>query len=352
MRFGVGTQSTFHVDLQSAKTLAETAIAEMIKYGVPPTPANYCVWYNYVAKAIAGLTRDIDERIALQKGFSWQANQALFERYFGTDMESAAVRRSGSDLKQTVGKVLLRLDAAGHDAAAFGETLVQAHGSLKAVPVIEGSKVQAVVHRLSGATHDMVKRNRDLESELRKSTAEINTLQDRLEQARREAFTDALTGIGNRRCFDLALIEHAERAANGELELCLLLIDIDHFKKFNDSYGHRIGDQVLKVVGGQMKQMSRGTDVAARYGGEEFALLLVGAPIDIAMRRADQLRAALAGNYLRNKATGDLYGQVTVSIGVAKYRMTDNVESFIGRADAALYQAKNTGRNRVIAEAA
>jgi diguanylate cyclase len=348
----VGTQSTFNVDLQSAKSLAEAALAEMVKYGVPPTPPNYCVWYNYVTKAIAGLTREIDERIALQKGFGWQANQELFERFFGTDVESAAIRKTGSELNQTVGRVLLRLDAAGQDAAAFGETLVQVHGSLKAVPVVEGSRVQAVVHRLSGATSDMVKRNRDLETELRKSTTEINSLQERLDQARREAFTDALTGIGNRRCFDLALVEHSERAAAGEIELCLLLIDIDHFKKFNDNYGHRIGDQVLKVVGGQMKQLSRGTDVAARYGGEEFALLLVGAPMEIAMRRADQLREALANNYLRNKATGDLYGQVTVSIGVAKYRMTDNVETFVGRADAALYEAKGSGRNRVIAEAA
>jgi diguanylate cyclase len=334
----VGTQSTFNEDLQAAKTLAEAALVEMIKYGVPPTPPNFCVWYNYLAKAIAGLTREIDERLALQKGFGWQANQALFERYFGTDVESAAVRKTGGQLKQTVGKVLLRLDAAGAEAAAFGETLVQVHGSLKTVPVVEGSKVQAVVHRLSGATNDMVKRNRDLEGELRKSTTEISTLQDRLEQARREAFTDALTGIGNRRCFDLALIEHGARAASGEGELCLLLVDIDHFKRFNDSYGHRIGDQVLKVVGAKLKEISRNSDVAARYGGEEFALLLVDAPFDIAMRRADQLREALASNYLRNK--------------VAKYRMTDNVESFIARADAALYEAKSTGRNRVIAEAA
>src|ERR1041385_2347583 len=147
------------MDLQSAKSLADAALAEMIKYGVPPTPPNYCVWYNYLAKAIAGLTREIDERIALQKGFGWQANQELFERYFGPDAESTAVRKTGGALQQTVGRVLLRLDAAGADAAAFGETLVQVHGSLKNVPVIEGSKVQQVVHRLSGATHDMVKRN-------------------------------------------------------------------------------------------------------------------------------------------------------------------------------------------------
>jgi diguanylate cyclase len=348
----VGTQSTFSEDLQSAKQSAEAALGEMIKYGVPPTPPNYCVWYTYMTRAITGLTRDIDERIALQKGFGWQANQELYERYFGTDVESAAVRKSGGALKQTMGRVLVQLDAAGADAAAFGETLVQVGGSLATVPVVEGSKVQAVVHRLSGATKDMVKRNHDLESELRKSTDEITTLQDRLETARREAFTDALTGIGNRRCFDLALAEHGARAMNGEAELCLLLVDIDHFKKFNDSYGHRIGDQVLKVVGAQLKQMSRNADTAARYGGEEFALLLVDAPFEVAMRRADQLREALANNYLRNKATGDLYGQITVSVGVARFRMTDNVESFVGRADAALYQAKSSGRNKVIAEAA
>ena len=352
MGLRVGTRSTFAEDLGSAKTLADATLAEMIKYGVPPTPTNYCVWYSYMAKSIAALNREIDERIALQKGFDWQVNQELFERYFGVNVESAEVRKSGHALKQTMGKMLLRLDAAGADAAAFGETLVQVHGSLKTVPVVEGSKVQAVVHRLSGATSDMVKRNRDLESELRKSTDEISTLQDRLEQARREAFTDALTGIGNRRCFDMALVEHGERAAGGDLELCLLLVDIDHFKRFNDSYGHRIGDQVLKVVGGKLREMSRDSDVAARYGGEEFALLMVDAPFEAAMRRADVLREALASNYLRNKATGDLYGQITVSIGVAKFRMTDNVESFIGRADAALYEAKSSGRNRVIAEAA
>jgi diguanylate cyclase len=324
----------------------------MSEHGIAPTPANFWVWYYYVGKSIAGLTRDIDARIADAKGFGWQANQELFERYFGTDAETAAVRQTGAALQHTMGKVLMRLDAAGADASAFGETLDQANGSLADFGLVEAGKVQAVVHRLSGATTDMVRRNRDLETELRSSTEQINSLQDRLEQARREAFTDALTGIGNRRCFDLALIEHGERAAAGEAELCLLLVDIDHFKRFNDSYGHRIGDQVLKVVGTKLKQMSRDTDVPARYGGEEFALLLLNAPIQVAIRRADQLRDALASNYLRNKATGDLYGRITVSVGVSKFRSADTIESFIGRADAALYQAKNDGRNRVVAEAA
>lgn len=324
----------------------------MSKHGIAPTPANYCVWYAYAGRSISGLTREIDERIALQKGFGWQVNQELFDKYFGSDAESLAIRRAGAELHDTMGTVLRRLDTAGQDVTAFGATLVEANGSLVDAGASETSGVQAVVKRLSGATRDMVKKNRDLEQELRQSTAQITTLQDRLEQARREAFTDALTQIGNRRCFDLAIAEQCERATLGEIELCLLLVDIDHFKRFNDTYGHRIGDQVLKIVGAKMKQMSRETDTPARYGGEEFALLLVDAPFEAAMRRADQLREALASNYLRNVASGDVYGQITVSVGVARFRATDTIESFVSRADAALYEAKKTGRNRVVGETA
>jgi diguanylate cyclase len=347
----LGHQSTFSEDLQAARKLAAAANEAMSKHGIAPTPANYCVWYAYVGRSIAGLTRDIDERLALQKGFGWQVNQELFERYFGNDAETLTIRRSGAELHDTMGRMLKRLDVAGQDVSAFGETLVEANGSLASVASVEAG-VQAVVKRLSGATSDMVRKNRDLEQELRLSTAQITTLQERLDQARREAFTDALTGIGNRRCFDLALTETCERAILGEVELCLLLLDIDHFKRFNDTYGHRIGDQVLKIVGAKLRQMSRDIDTPARYGGEEFALLLVDAPLDAALKRADQLREAMASNYLRNVASGDVYGQITVSVGVSRFRATDTVESFVSRADAALYQAKSDGRNRVVAEAA
>jgi diguanylate cyclase len=344
----LGHQSSFSEDLLAARALAAAASETMSKHGIAPTPANYCIWYAYAAKSIAGLTRDIDERLALQRGFGWQVNQELFQKYFGNDTESVAIRRTGFELTDTMGRVLKRLDVADQDASAFGETLVEARGSLAGT---DASGVRAVVTRLSGATSDMLNKNRDLEQELRQSTAQITTLQERLDQARREAFTDALTGIGNRRCFDLALAERSERALLGEVELTLLLVDIDHFKRFNDNYGHRIGDQVLKIVGAKMKQMSRDVDTPARYGGEEFALLLVNAPFDVAIRRADQLREALASNYLRNKASGDVYGQITVSVGVSRFRATDTVETFVARADAALYEAKNTGRNRVAAEA-
>jgi diguanylate cyclase len=120
----LGHQSTFSEDLQAARKLAAAANEAMSKHGIAPTPANYCVWYAYVGRSIAGLTRDIDERLALQKGFGWQVNQELFERYFGNDAETLTIRRSGAELHDTMGRMLKRLDVAGQDVSAFGETLV------------------------------------------------------------------------------------------------------------------------------------------------------------------------------------------------------------------------------------
>src|SRR5581483_7740451 len=135
----------------------------MSKHGIAPTPANYCVWYAYVGKSIAALNRDIDERLALQKGFGWQVNQELFEKYFGNDVESVAIRRTGAALHDTMGHVLKRLDSAGQDVNAFGETLTEVKGSLASVvspdTMSMANGVQAVVKRLSGATNDMVRKN-------------------------------------------------------------------------------------------------------------------------------------------------------------------------------------------------
>jgi len=159
--------------------------------------------------------------------------------------------------------------------------------------------------------------------------------------------TDSLTGVANRRCFDLRLVEQSKAALKEGSDLCLVLIDIDHFKRFNDTYGHRVGDQVLKVVGFQLKAAAGEKDVPARYGGEEFAMILPNCTLERARERADQLRQILAGQYLRNKSTGENFGQVTVSIGVSTYRPNEPLEDFVTRADGALYEAKHKGRNCV-----
>ena len=339
-------------DIDHVAGVAAAAFEEMARRSISPTPPNFCVWYNYLAMTVDGLRREVDAIISAGGDFNPHVNQQLFYKYFGVDQENAELRRAGEELRASMGGILAQVDQAGVDTATYGATLTQVTGSLGA-NAQDPTAVREITARLLSATMEMAAKNKALEGQLQRSGQEITSLEARLTQMRREALTDALTGIGNRRCFDLALMDLCSQAPEGgESDLCLLLLDIDHFKKFNDSYGHRIGDQVLKVVGFKLREAASSGDTPARYGGEEFALLLPNTRIEDAVTRADKLRTSLGGHYLKNKATGDNYGQVTVSIGVAHFRPDEPLESFVRRADVALYEAKHQGRNRVVREAA
>jgi diguanylate cyclase len=197
----------------------------------------------------------------------------------------------------------------------------------------------------------MEKTNNALEARLKASKHEITQLQHNLEAVRNESLTDPLTTLANRKFFDLALDKAmAESAKSGE-PLSLLMTDIDHFKKFNDTFGHLTGDQVLRLVAQAVKQNVKGQDVAARYGGEEFAVVLPRTALQQALTVADHIRRAVMGKELMKRSTGEHLGRITISIGVAVRRPDDTAQSLIGRADTGLYAAKRNGRNRVICEA-
>lgn len=171
-------------------------------------------------------------------------------------------------------------------------------------------------------------------------------LLDRLEREREHsrrleasAHTDELTGVGNRRAFDEALAALLARRAKGGSDLCLLMIDLDHFKRYNDSHGHLAGDQALRLAGALLRAALRPGDIAARYGGEEFAVLLPG---------VDAERAAMVAERLcRDFRIADWpYEPVTISVGVAEAAPGETPQSLVSRADAALYEAKASGRDR------
>jgi diguanylate cyclase len=128
------------------------------------------------------------------------------------------------------------------------------------------------------------------------------------------------------------------------------MCDIDHFKRFNDTWGHQTGDQVLRLVANCLSENVKGRDTAARYGGEEFVVILRQTALDGAAKLADQIRGNVENKKLVKKSTGDILGTITISIGVAQLRADDTPELLIQRADRALYRAKNTGRNRVVPE--
>ena len=211
-------------------------------------------------------------------------------------------------------------------------------------------QIKAIVEGLMKSTREMRETNKALEDRLTLSKIEISNLQHSLEAIRAESLTDPLTGLGNRKYFDRSIEMAVQTAlASGE-PLSLLMFDIDHFKSFNDSYGHLTGDQVLRLVGMSLKQTIKGQDITARYGGEEFAVVLPNTALRQALTVADHIRRAVMAKELKKKSTGEILGRVTISVGVSMLKPDDDTDSLIERADACLYAAKRNGRNRVICE--
>jgi diguanylate cyclase len=191
-------------------------------------------------------------------------------------------------------------------------------------------------------------RSKTLETALRSSKQTIENLQDEIQAIRQDSLRDSLTSLANRKHFDLKLRQAVATAGTSKVDpLSVLMIDIDHFKQFNDSYGHHIGDEVLRLVGNFLLGSVKGKDFPARYGGEEFAVLLPNTDLDRARLLAENIRAGIALKVLRKQSTGEQIGRITISIGVAELQPGEAPASLIERADEALYSAKRSGRNLV-----
>jgi diguanylate cyclase (GGDEF)-like protein len=163
-----------------------------------------------------------------------------------------------------------------------------------------------------------------------------------LRQAERNAHTDALTGLGNRHWMRTMFEREVTRTLHSNKALCLMMIDVDNFKSFNDRYGHIAGDSALVAVAEALREYLRPTDLVARFGGDEFAVLLPDLKLKQARQTAERIRQQIAG-----LSPASLSMAITVSIGIADRTDRDDVATLVQRADAAMYDAKETGRNRV-----
>lgn len=166
----------------------------------------------------------------------------------------------------------------------------------------------------------------------------------REEELFKAATTDPLTRIPNRRWFTERALEEIEFCRRHSRPLCVLMLDVDHFKKINDSHGHQIGDMVLSSLAGVLHDQKRAEDLLCRFGGEEFILLLRETPLDKGLVFCERLRAAIEAHAFQ---WGEIRVPVTASIGIAQHDGPSTLESLIQRADEALYSAKQHGRNRV-----
>ena len=336
--------------IKGVTTVAQLAINKMIELEVPADPINYMVWFHYFADSYPDLKRTIDVLLDNNQVFDAEQCAKIYDQYFSLNTESAVLDNVSTNMEQVIRQAVKYLDEAGSNAADFGVVLSGASGELAGQSVPDGAT--EIIAGVLNATKQMEERSKVQEERLAAAASEVATLRNEIEVTRKEAATDGLTGIANRKSFDINLRDPAARMMEDGEEMCLLMMDIDYFKKFNDNHGHQSGDQVLQLLAHILKDCIKGQDTAARYGGEEFCVILPHTTLKSAVHLAESIRERVARQQINNKATGEDLGAITLSIGVSKYDFGEPLSQVVARADTALYAAKNRGRNQVISEEA
>ena len=298
---------------------AEIALGQIKALRQPAYPRNYEVWYAYATGYNPSLNQTINETLTRNGTLSAADIDQIYETYLSPARLTDRIDNVGGQIVDEIEQVMAMIDAArrlGH--ALYREP--RARDAETSAPRKDRDGLRSIVETLVRATRDMEENNCRLEQSLKASKQEINQLQINLEAVRNESLTDPLTSLANRKYFDQALDKFiAQSVATGE-PMALLLTDIDHFKAFNDTFGHLTGDQVLRLVALAVKQNVKGQDIAARYGGEEFAIILPNTTLRAALTVADHIRRAVMTKELMKRSTGEHLGRVTVSIGVAALR--------------------------------
>lgn len=330
---------------ESASEFLRLALAKLGQNNLSCTPVNYALMYLYVSGRDLDLNRRLDELLEEPERWNVELAQELFRRFICqcSDYEYKELR---SELLLTVAQILGSIvDLAGK--AAISNTSLEKH--LQRLASAKSPKeVLKIASNIIADTRQFIEQSRDFENDLTESTIEISQLKYELDHARRMADTDALTGLNNRRGFDKELLKISHMCNSGASKLCLLMLDIDHFKDVNDRHGHLVGDKLLVGISKLLHRQMRGNDYLSRFGGEEFAILLRDTPVTGAVTVAENIRRAVAKLRLKQVKSGVQLGQVTISIGVACYRKGENENDYIQRCDSALYRAKSQGRNCVV----
>ncbi|MCX7673366.1 MAG: GGDEF domain-containing protein [Thiobacillaceae bacterium] len=323
-----------------AQELAKRALALLIKSHIPPTPPHYAVSYAYFQGLPAEVHEIIQECIHKGEALTDALLRTLYECYLLPDGYER-IRSVRSDLEQLLKTLLKTLKTADAGNQSFQQAL---QANIEALARAEDSiSLQEIAQSLLAAAQQAQAEQRKLAEELDSAREELKKAQTEIEHHRRAAQTDPLTGLYNRRGLEQVLQELWSTTPT----LSMLVADIDHFKKINDTYGHQVGDVVIRQVAETLRRTIRGEDYAARYGGEEFVLLLPDTGLPGAAQVAENIRARVAKLRLVRKSDHLAIDAFTISVGVAARRSGEGPEDLFKRADEAVYASKRNGRNRV-----
>ncbi len=332
--------------IKDPNKVALQAIQRIQDEGLPASPEIYELFFVYYSGVSSEVTRSID--IMVNQNFELTAERCmeLYRRYLDDDLTKQALNKA----EQIVGDTLNGVDQIMDNFKISNKHFFGSmeHINADVLDAVDVKQFKSLLASIIKEAQRMVTENHVLEKKLEKSSITMQQLKREMEEIRAEAYTDSLTGIPNRKKFDLEVVRLVAEAREEATPLSIIFIDIDHFKSFNDTYGHQIGDQVLRLVARAFRDSLKGQDFFCRYGGEEFVIILPKTPLKGAAHIADILRQSIKNKDIKNKATNEKLTSVTISSGVAELRNDEEIDKWVSRADNALYRAKKQGRNCVI----
>jgi diguanylate cyclase len=334
--------------LTETEEYANAAMLALEDRMIPATPENYTVWYHYYSGVYPDLRRTLDILIDNNQEITEKRCRELYRKFFTFEDEAVAVTHAGQRVGEELAQVMKYLTDVDVGMKTYDQVLHKASKGLSSTDAASAAK--PIVDKVIASTGEMRAKNADTTKKLELSGGEIAELQTYVEELQREAVVDGLTGISNRKYFDMSLRRLATEAMEKGLPLSMVMLDIDYFKKFNDTYGHQVGDQVLKLVAKTLRGIAKGEDLSARYGGEEFAVILPGRELEQSTEIAEKIREKIAGSSLVDRRSGKSLGKITLSAGVGQFIYGEPLTAFVSRCDDAQYLAKERGRNRVETE--
>jgi diguanylate cyclase len=334
-------------DKDKAGEYLRLALGYLVKYNQPASPVNYTVWYEYVSGKNPKLKKNIDSVIESATPFTSNKMEILYQKFVADGdriVISKLLTKINLMLREITGHVLeIEGDLSGH-----GTSLRGLSEEILEVQDFEGAK--RIVDQMVLETKALIKSGSTLQSRMKISSGELQQLHRELEKSQQEAHTDSLTGLINRRGLEKRFELERIRAKQNNIPFSIIMVDIDYFKKVNDTYGHLVGDSLLRGISNILKKQLRRNDIAARYGGEEFLILLPESDLAGAGAVAGKIQKGLSTKEWKLKESGESMGSITVSMGISIYAMNESGEAMIKRADDALYMAKTSGRNQIVTQ--